>query len=115
MRRIVPPLMAGALLVFGVACDDNEKGGAQNEKIDEDDTRVGPAMARTRSDRAGSDASEESMATFPYRRVTTIGPPTCRSPTGGSHSPLIPTPASASASRSRWPVSILGGVSATRA
>ncbi len=42
MRRIIPPLMAGALLVFGAACDDNEKGGAQNEKIDEDDTRVGP-------------------------------------------------------------------------
>ena len=42
MRRIIPPLMAGALLVFGAACDDNEKGGAQSEKIDEDDTRVGP-------------------------------------------------------------------------
>ncbi len=35
-------LMAGTLLVFGVACDDNEKGGAKSEKIDEDDTRVGP-------------------------------------------------------------------------
>lgn len=42
MRRLIAPLMAGALLVLGVACDDNEKGGAQNPKIDEDDTRVGP-------------------------------------------------------------------------
>jgi hypothetical protein len=34
--------MAGSLLLLGVACDDNEKGGAQSEKTDEDDTRVGP-------------------------------------------------------------------------
>ena len=34
--------MAGALMVFGAACDENEKGGAQNEKADEDDTWVGP-------------------------------------------------------------------------
>jgi hypothetical protein len=42
MRRVIAALMAGSLLILGVACDDNEKGGAQNEKIDEDDTRVGP-------------------------------------------------------------------------
>jgi hypothetical protein len=42
MRRVIAALMAGSLLLLGVACDDNEEGGAQNEKIDEDDTRVGP-------------------------------------------------------------------------
>jgi hypothetical protein len=42
MRRLIAPLMAGALLILGAACDDNGKGGAQNHKIDEDDTRVGP-------------------------------------------------------------------------
>jgi hypothetical protein len=42
VRNIMTVLMAGTLLVLGVACDDNEKGGAQTGKIDEDDTRVGP-------------------------------------------------------------------------
>ena len=43
MRKVIATLMAGSLLLLlGVACDDNEKGGAQNEKMDEDDTRVGP-------------------------------------------------------------------------
>ena len=42
MRRITAALLSGGLLLFGVACDDNDKGGAQNQKIDEDDTRVGP-------------------------------------------------------------------------
>lgn len=42
MRKFIAPMLAGALMLFGVACDDNEKSGAQNEKIDEDDTRVGP-------------------------------------------------------------------------
>jgi hypothetical protein len=42
MRKVIATLMAGSLLLLGVACDDNEKGGAQSEKTDEDDTRVGP-------------------------------------------------------------------------
>jgi hypothetical protein len=42
VRKIMVVLMAGTLLILGVACDDNEKDGAKSEKIDEDDTRVGP-------------------------------------------------------------------------
>lgn len=39
MRKLMVALMAGSMLLAGVACDDNE-GNAQG--IDEDDSRLGP-------------------------------------------------------------------------
>lgn len=43
MRRIVPPLMAGARLTLGAAaCDGTNKDAARTGAIDEDDTKVGP-------------------------------------------------------------------------
>ncbi len=72
--------------------------------------RFGPWLVRTPvANVAGTEL------TGPYRRVTTIGPAHLSLSDRGSHSPPIPTPASASASGSRWPVSIRGGVCATRA
>ena len=39
MRKLITTLLASSLLVFGgVACDDN----SQADKIDEDDTNLGP-------------------------------------------------------------------------
>jgi len=40
MRKLVAALLASSVLVFGgVACDDNNAAG---DKIDEDDTNLGP-------------------------------------------------------------------------
>ncbi len=39
MRKLITTLLASSVLVFGgVACDDN----SQADKIDEDDTNLGP-------------------------------------------------------------------------
>jgi hypothetical protein len=40
MRKILAALLAGSMLLVGVACDDNKNSGKQG--IDQDDTRVGP-------------------------------------------------------------------------
>ncbi len=39
MRKMLAAMLAGSILVFGVACDDNSNAG---DKIDEDDTNLGP-------------------------------------------------------------------------
>ena len=39
MRRLMAALLAGSMMLAGVACDDNNQDG---QGIDEDDTRVGP-------------------------------------------------------------------------
>ena len=39
MRKIIAAMLAGSILVFGAACDDNSNAG---DKIDEDDTNLGP-------------------------------------------------------------------------
>jgi hypothetical protein len=39
MRKLIAAMMAGSILVMGVACDDNSNAG---DKIDEDDTNFGP-------------------------------------------------------------------------
>ncbi len=39
MKKLIAALMAGSLLLVGAACDDNS---ASPDKIDEDDTNLGP-------------------------------------------------------------------------
>jgi hypothetical protein len=39
IRKLAAAILAGSMLVAGVACDDNT---TSKGKIDEDDTRVGP-------------------------------------------------------------------------
>ena len=39
MRKLIAAMLAGSIALLGVACDDN---GDNAQKIDEDDTNLGP-------------------------------------------------------------------------
>jgi hypothetical protein len=43
MRKFMAALLAGSMLLVGVACDDNNDGNKSDKGIiDQDDTKVGP-------------------------------------------------------------------------